>query len=257
MNYNINLPIWLKPTTSTNLIRLGRKYDGGYLVQKDQIVDKKVLVSFGINDDWSFEKDFLDSNVNSKVYLFDKSVSFIQILKLSLKNIFHFPNIYPFLNSLQAIFTYHVFFNQKNVFFYPYFVGREVDNESLSLKNCFDLIKCAKDGLVVKIDIEGSEYRILDDLIFLKDFIDVLIIEFHDVDIHIDKIHKFVDDFSFSIAHLHVNNYSNPDIYGLPKDIEVTFQRYILNPTINYSEYPISNDMPSNRLIPDRKINWI
>ena len=70
MNYNINLPNWLKPVTSNNLIRIGRKNDGGYLIQKDQIINKKILVSFGINDDWSFESDFLHYNNNVQIYLY-------------------------------------------------------------------------------------------------------------------------------------------------------------------------------------------
>jgi hypothetical protein len=257
MNYNINLPNWLKPVTSKNLIRVGRKNDGGYLVQKDQIINKKILISFGINDDWSFENDFLNLNNNAEIYLFDRSVSFLQLIKLFLKNIFHIPNLLPLLNSIKAIFSYHLFFNKNNVNFFPFFVGREIKNESKSLIECFDLIKGDVKEFVVKIDIEGSEYRILSDIIKLKDSIDVLVIEFHDIDLHLYNIEKFIIDFNFHITHLHVNNYSDPDINGTPKDIEITFQKFATIEDNSNTKYPLSIDMPSNNLKPDVNINWI
>jgi hypothetical protein len=256
MNYKINLPIWLKPVTSNDLIRIGRKYDGGYLIQEQAIINRKILVSFGVNDDWSFENDFLQINPDSHIYLFDRSVSYIQIVKLLLKNIFHLPNIHPLFNSFKAFFGYHLFFNKKNVHFYPLYVGRNVLDESKSLIECFDLIKTPTNEMVVKIDIEGSEYRILSDLVIKKNSIDVLIIEFHDIDLHLESIRKFINDLSFSISHLHVNNYSNPDINGLPKDIEITLQRKIHFVDNCYYDYPLEIDMPSNRLKADLRINW-
>ena len=42
-----------------------------------------------------------------------------------------------------------------------------------------------------KIDIEGSEYRILDDLINYQKVIEGLVVEFHNVDLHLEKISKY------------------------------------------------------------------
>ena len=111
--------------------------------------------------------------------------------------------------------------------------------------------------MVVKIDIEGSEYRILSDIVKMKDSIDILIIEFHDIDIHLENIKKFITDFNFHITHLHVNNYSNPDVNGLPKDIEVTFQKHSAIVENSNTRYPLSIDMPSNKLQPDFDIQWV
>jgi hypothetical protein len=257
MNLEINLPRFLKPVTSLDLVRIGRKFDGGYLVQKEQIVNRAILFSFGINDDWSFEQDFLSFNRNAVIYLFDKSVSFAQIFKLAIKNIFHIPNFYPLLHSFKAIITYHYFFNKKNVNFFPLFVGRRIENESKSLIDCFEMVNLCNRELVVKIDIEGSEYRILSDLIVKKDLIDVCIIEFHDIDLHLNVIEKFILDFGLHIVHLHVNNYSNPDTNGLPKDIEITFQRHVKNVSDSKTDYPLPIDLPSNWLKKDLKINWV
>ena len=54
----MKLPLFLKPIYSSDLIRVGKLNDGGYIVSKNSILDANYLVSFGLNDDWSFEKNF-------------------------------------------------------------------------------------------------------------------------------------------------------------------------------------------------------
>ena len=48
----------LKPKYNYDLIRLGKDFDGGYLVGENSVRGADYLISFGINEDWSFEKDF-------------------------------------------------------------------------------------------------------------------------------------------------------------------------------------------------------
>ena len=48
----------LKPKFQYQLNRLGKKNDGGYLVGQETIKKAEVLISFGIKNDWSFEKRF-------------------------------------------------------------------------------------------------------------------------------------------------------------------------------------------------------
>ena len=52
------LPLFLRPLKGAELVRMGRDNDGGYLVDKRSIISSEFLLSFGIYDDWSFEKDF-------------------------------------------------------------------------------------------------------------------------------------------------------------------------------------------------------
>ena len=62
------------PKFKTSLIRVGKDNDGGYCVPKKSVINSD-LISFGLNDDWSFEKDFISINSKTKVFVFDKSVS--------------------------------------------------------------------------------------------------------------------------------------------------------------------------------------
>ena len=52
-------PKQLKPVFVENneLIRLGSIDDGGYVVPLKSVKNSKSLVSFGISDNWDFEKD--------------------------------------------------------------------------------------------------------------------------------------------------------------------------------------------------------
>ena len=69
-----------KPNKLYDLIRVGRENDGGYLICKKSSVETTLLFSFGISDDFSFEKQFKDIN-NCKIIAFDPSSTNIFLLK--------------------------------------------------------------------------------------------------------------------------------------------------------------------------------
>src|SRR5262245_45959977 len=58
-----------------DLVRLGRPFDGGYVVNERAVRQSRYLLSFGINDDWSFEEDFRKSSPEAEIFCFDHSVS--------------------------------------------------------------------------------------------------------------------------------------------------------------------------------------
>ena len=74
-----------------------------------------------------------------------------------------------------------------------------------------------------KIDIEGSEYRILDDLKRYQDRISGLVVEIHDCDLHLDRIRDFIEGFKLPLAHIHANNCAPIDGKDLPLVMELTF----------------------------------
>ena len=70
----VRIPNFFSIKQATDLVRIGRDYDGGYLVSKSDIQKTDTLIGLGINDDWSFEEDFLSENKVS-IYAYDASVS--------------------------------------------------------------------------------------------------------------------------------------------------------------------------------------
>ena len=88
------LPILFKPNKKYSLVRVGRDFDGGYLVGKDTILNSDTLVSFGINDDWSFERDFKNINSETKVICYDdKPILKYLFKKLIIDTIFLFSHL--------------------------------------------------------------------------------------------------------------------------------------------------------------------
>ena len=69
-------PKLLKPyqVNKSNLLRIGPKKDGGYVIDKRVINQTKILVTCGLNDDWEFEKDYIKYNNQAKVLAFDHTI---------------------------------------------------------------------------------------------------------------------------------------------------------------------------------------
>ncbi len=102
-------------------------------------------------------------------------------------------------------------------------IGYDAKN-SVSLDHVLRETPCQFPAFV-KIDIEGAEYRVLDDLILHAANICGLAIEFHDVDLHQDRIVSFVQNFPLTLVHIHGNNFSTVDPFETVMVIEMSFAR--------------------------------
>tara|TARA_B110001454_G_scaffold182623_1_gene177246 strand:+ start:84 stop:833 length:750 start_codon:yes stop_codon:yes gene_type:complete len=235
-----------KPKHLYELIRVGKNGDGGYLIEKKSLEDSKSLISFGISTDWSFEKDFYDLNPIS-IHAYDHTITkrffYILIIKESLK-IF----IGQFKAGIKSILLYNnylKFFTGDKIHFLEK-IGTEKTSTSLD-----SVLSRKKNGqpFFLKIDIEGSEYRILDDLIKIQHLLSGIVIEFHDVDLHKERITKFIDNFSLVLVHIHPNNFSDLDKNNNPTSLEMTFAKsptiIDINPKIPH-DLDQANDIGSN-----------
>jgi len=81
-------------------------------------------------------------------------------------------------------------------------------------------------------------------------------IEFHDLDIHIEKVEKFIADFSLDIAHVHCNNYAMTTPEELPLVIEATFSSH---PEIKKSKriFPHALDSSNDKYKEDYQIEFL
>ena len=71
--HKLKLPKILQPFDCSNLIRLGKPNDGGYLINQLDVMKTNKLVSFGIGEDFSFEEQFLNLN-NCSMSSYDSSI---------------------------------------------------------------------------------------------------------------------------------------------------------------------------------------
>ena len=233
-----NLPSFLKYKTAKDLMRVGRNNDGGYLVSKLDIEASDLLIGLGVSDDWSFESDFV-SIKKVPVIAYDASVSGAVFLH-QLVRFFYSGKWRYFFKTLQIYLCYKRFF-RKDCRHIEKFVG--VNYGQISMSEVF--AKVESTNVFLKIDIEGGEYQLLDDLIKNQYRINGLVIEFHDCNLHLQRIANFLDKFSLSIVHIHANNCAplfHPS--GLPLVLEITFSKFSNEKNEFIQPHPL--DMPNN-----------
>ncbi len=261
----IKIPNSFYPKFEYDLIRLGNDNDGGYVIEKNSIQESETLISFGLSDDWSFEEDFSKLG-KKKIYTYDHSVNsrfwIINFIK-SLLNIFFLKEIHLNFKKLFIYLKYKIFFDNKNHFHYEKFITAAKMKKNLLKENLNEdltnILKKIDNNIFLKIDIEGSEYRILDEIKHNHKRINGMVIEFHDFDLHIELIQKFIRDFELDLAHIHVNNFGSTDNRGIPSTIEMTFvsKKFFSNNISNHKLYPVKDlDMPCNKNGIDHNITF-
>lgn len=168
---NILLPKIFRPFECHDIIRLGKEYDSGYLVNYRDVFKSATLLSFGVGSDISFEEDFVELN-DVKVRAYDGTIS-----------------------------------ESDHAHFYK--EGRTQTIENISSKN-IDLILEKETSCFIKCDIDDSEYDILDSLINNSHRITGLAIEFHNVSgpDRFNELTNFISKFDLRLIHTHINNYS-------------------------------------------------
>jgi hypothetical protein len=233
---------------------VGRDGDGGYLVDARSVDEADVLVGLGISEDWSFEEDFA-ARRSVSVYAFDPTIGRRVFRRRMLRALLrpHRPALLA--RSIRILSRYDRFFKGRNVHIAKY-VGRLDDNDSLWLSDIFTSLIPDKTRVFLKVDIEGSEYRILDEMIDLSERLTGAVIEFHDVDLHMDRIERFVARFPLMLCHVHANNYGGITRDRLPVAIECSFTSHrARGPWSGRS--PHSLDMPNDPCRQEFEISFV
>jgi len=217
------------------LVRLGSKHDGGYVVPGEAITMANHLLSFGVATNWDFEKDAVSLNPRLSVDAYDPSVSARRFAQMALRSSFSVPlrvlaaDFGGARKSLQRVRT--------AVDYFGFFSGRvrhtrrrvwyNSDRGSASIEEIIAGAQLQRRvPIFAKIDIEGSEYRILPWIIESADLFTGLAVEFHHTDICADLFNDQVGRLlrSFRVVHVHGNNYGDLSIDGeLPLSLEITF----------------------------------
>ena len=216
------LPKIFKPKFNYDLIRIGSKHDGGYLIEKSSMQKSQFLFSFGVSTNWEFEKEFInktninfvafDGSMNKKFWENEKKLAIIKLKKLSfskfLRYFFIKRNFYKFFHNRKLISKFIGNNSGKFITF----------NEALSFSK-------VNNDLFFKIDIEGSEYDILEDILANQKKLVGLAIEFHQCNKYLNVIKSFVSRFKLELVHIHANNYDDLTSFSIPESIEITFAK--------------------------------
>ena len=257
----------LRPVRIDNLVRLGRDNDGGYIIPKI-ILDKcDGLLSYGINKDWSFEKDISKYDTILNIHCYDHTLTISSLFKFSIKSVF--VSLFRLLTldkirlkksfeGIVCIPNYFSFF-QKNIIHYKKRILDKNNNGNISILKTIEKIKLkGSNKIFIKMDIEGDEYLSLNEYIKSHNSILGFAIEFHDINNRSNEFNDLIKKLkqNYFIAHVHGNNYSKVDQKtGLPSSVEITLinKKLIKEPTVlsNY-KYPIDGlDQPNKHSRPD------
>jgi len=256
------LPKTFKPFKSNinNLIRIGPKKDCGYVIDKRVIKKTKKIISCGLNDDWEFEREFLKINPKCKIIAYDHTVHkefWVKRFKKDLISLFLFKKLR--LEKILDVFKYIDylnFFKDGNKHIIKKIVNYERKKNEISIKN----ILKNQSNLILKIDIEGDEYKILEQI--NKEFfkINLLIIEFHNIHKNLNKIKNFIKKTKFKIIHIHGNNYAGTNKNNDPKVVEMTFinsKKFKTSKNKSNLSYPIiSLDYKNLKRRPDIELKF-
>jgi len=240
----------IHPYQSDDLIRIGQHQDGGYVINNRVFEHTDILIGLGINADWSFEEDFARHAIKDlNIYGYDFSVSkeifhkeyISRILYLfSIKFLLRLakdPQKTPALlkenyqyarNAGSTYRKFPQFFDGVRNRFFQVGISNEKTAPFIRFNEVVTNIQPAPapHSIFLKIDIELSEFRIMDDVLQYGYLLSGMAIEFHELDIMWDQFSRIMQaaQKDFIITHVHGNNYSGL-IPGtqIPKALEISF----------------------------------
>lgn len=251
-----------RPAACESLVRIGSPNDGGYVVPLEAVKAAQALLSFGLSHNWQFERDFKRRNPQAVVHCYDHTVSTLTATEYSIGQLARFL-LRPSARYLRGVFTwldYKRFFRGDKVH-YKQRIWRDRQDGSVTADDAFDRLPPGCQ-VFVKVDIEGSEYRILDDLLRRSASIVAIAIEFHEIDIVPDLFNSLVEKIKrdFYIVHFHANNQGGVAPFHFPIAPEITFLNkrfFTLPPGPSARQYPVPElDTPNHPGRPDYRLEF-
>jgi hypothetical protein len=219
----LKLPKFLIPQKKTDLKRFGSLYDGGYLFNELDIIKSDLLISLGIHDNWDFEEEIYRNYKFKKIICFDPETSNFLIFTYLLKSILKLDKK-----------KFQIYLKKFKKFY-------ELKSYSRFFKTKFDknliLEEFKKNNILLKVDIEGDEYKWLNFFLEFQENINSLAIEFHDIDKNLEKIKNFISKFDLNLIHTHVNTFSKKENIVL----ELTFSKHSVFSNDKWVQFDLSS----------------
>jgi hypothetical protein len=206
--------------TDSTIFRFGSIGDGGYYLRPNTLKNSKVLFSGGISSNLEFEHDIFRFNKEIKILMLDPTVSKAKLLFKGVVRFF-FPKPEKIRYLINALLFSYLSSSSRCVH-KKIFLNKDYSILNL-IKSTFDV----DSGILLKLDIEGSEYDFLDEITENLNSFSAMVFEFHDM----NEKHHLVEDFilkcqsHFNLVYLAENPSGGYDAYKRPKNIEITLER--------------------------------
>lgn len=261
-----------RPVRLEGLIRVGRDFDGGYVLPR-QVMDKsQALLSLGVRDDWSFEEGVLAHNPAMRVTCVDGTTGMARILRRAAQKSVDMVGhaltlqIAKFRRNAGALakpLAFRRFFSRHELL--PLMVAGSASPGTITLPMLLERVTGGRKDcwVIVKSDIEGAEFEVLPDSIGRMEQVSALLIEFHRLDVHWESFVACMSALMriFHVAHVHGNNFDGY-IEGtqVPMTLEMTLVNKALAPGTPppvTDAYPLPGlDMPNTRKRSDLRLSF-
>jgi len=256
----------------TKMIRVGPVGDGGYVLPEAVTSDTKFLYSVGISTNWQFESTIAGMNKGLQIRAFDRTFGSLVFLYIAVRDFLRGdPTIFneDIRDRVRRSRKYLVMSIRFRIFFrfgrrfYRKWV-RSVSKSS-DVVAFVDSMKSIPDygNLLIKMDIEGGEYDLANDLIGeierRNNQITCIVMEFHDTEFRRSEFSALVTNIQkhLSIVHIHGNNCAPIASDGLPIVVEITFARKDFVSAQRVLEFPRSGlDCPNDGLLPELEFSF-
>jgi hypothetical protein len=254
---------FFQPKSIAQMCRLGSNADGGYVLPNFILENCDSLLTLGLGENWSFEIDLINKKKLNKIIIYDHTVGFGKFVKRVIDSILRRLLFIKckrggVIDRIKILHSYNSLVQNLFVIHHRIKIDTTTNqSKSISFNDAFKDFQNLNP--IVKIDIEGGEWTVIDQIISKAEFINCLIMEIHVFndwsDWHIEKLKLLFD--KMIIVHLHPNNYSTLDIHGIPKGLEITLIHNRYSSQINGLRYKLPLellDFPCNRCIQEYKI---
>jgi len=252
--------IFLRPIVIKELSRIGNVTDGGYALTTSTISKSSHFLSLGLGENWSFENAVRKVNPHAPIDIYDHTVSLTFFTRKALKGIVKFvlgrDSVSNLKSRLKRLKHYFIFWNRSDLNrHHQVRITREVFQEVLS--------KYPLDSRIgLKVDIEGSEWEILESVAQEKGKFEFILLEVHSFDQHEARLRKFLRDIQdlFVLSHLHANNFEPLGGNGFPKVFEITLlKKTEVTSSMEYRQkLPVEGlDAPNAKNRPDFHISFL
>ncbi len=258
----------LRPVEFPGLVRLGnRTGDGGYVVPLPLVASAHSMLSLGLAEEWTFDLDALMHNPRLRVLGVDHTIHPSRFLRYVLRGTIK-SALYGMVGNRSKKQQYQRLRDLGRAYFRLFtqpsehirkMVAKTDSATTISVTSLVNMVQPASaHSLVVKMDIESSEYEVIDQIVECAQSISVLTGEFHDLVTHTNRFNDAMEKLleTFAIVHIHGNNYGAfCEENNFPDTVEITFVHRALLPEgaeVSSHTYPRpALDVPNKAGVPD------
>lgn len=225
----------LRPIVYDGLERIGTNADGGYVVDA-RLIDSAVgILSLGLGYEWTFDVAVRERNKSATIIGVDPTIHPAWFAKMRVKS--RLKIIYYQLLGRAANLKRYQRWNTISRLYFKLFRGpiqhvrkmvSAVDGpHDISFSTLISMIgDVPRHRVVVKMDIEGSEYDVIPAICAHADAVSMLTVEFHDLASKPERFNEGVARLleKFCLVHIHGNNHAPYSIEeNFPDVVEITF----------------------------------